>query len=449
VPEETGANPFHDWNEKIYQTCYLPNLDIGNFSKISFNIGPTLIRWLREKHPEALERIVEADQEALKQTGHGNAIAQSFHHIILPLATVTEKHQEIQWGIQDFFLTFGRVPEGMWLPETAVDIETLSLLADKGIKFTILAPWQVESENGTNGPYKIELPAGRSIVVFTYSTEVSSRASFDEIATSNADLFAANYVFPRYTSNDDDQVVTMATDGELFGHHQAFRDLFLKHLVNGSLKSAGITLMNPANYLGDHPYLPVALIKENTSWSCHHGIKRWQEECGCTPGASWKKPLRLCMNLIAQDIDSACLGFCKPLGIELYHSMESYAQVLSRRVSITGWMNSWINPQISENKRIKIALLFTAQEYRYKMFTSCGWFFSEFDRIEPRNCITNAAYAIFLVEKALGISIAQNHAKLLSSIESEDQMVNGETIFNQAYSRFQREKSVNQIFHLV
>ncbi len=440
VPAEVGAFPFHDWNEKIYQTCYLPNLSIGNLSRISFNIGPTLTRWMRKNHSESLNRIVEADQESFRLTGHGNAIAQPYHHTILPLATTVEKRLEIQWGIQDFVQTFGRSPEGMWLPETAVDLETLCILVDKGIKFTILAPWQVESKVGTNTPFKIDLPAGRSIVVFTYSTEISSRASFDEIATSNADLFAANYVVPTYTGNDSDQVVMMATDGELFGHHQVFRDLFLSHLVNGSLKSAGITLLNAAAYLSDHSCLPTAHIKENTSWSCHHAIIRWQDECACTPGAIWKKPLRSCINSIAQEIDRKSLEYFEPLGIDLYSSMESYVQVLTNRMSISDWLNSWINPRVSENERKTIELLFKSQEFRYRMFTSCGWFFNELNRIEPRNCISNAAYAVFLVEKALGISLAQKYAKMLSSIESEDQKLTGSSIFLQACERFKQEK---------
>jgi len=437
VPTEISAYPYHDWNEKIFETCYLPNIQIGNFERISFDIGPTLSRWLRLKHQDALQSIVEADLRVLAETGHGNAIAQAYHHTILPLATKEEKVAEITWGIRDFIYTFGRSPEGMWLPETAVDIETLCILADQGIKFTILAPWQVQtSGHQGHSPFWGNLPGDRKIAIFIYSGELSARASFDTNATSNADHFVRNHIETQYEKNDPNQYVMMATDGELYGHHQTFREMFLSQMVNGSLKSIGVQLEGPAAYLERNSDLPLVTIHENTSWSCHHGVKRWREECDCTPGAKWKNPLRDALDEIAHDIDLLCNEFMFDYGIDLNKSRISYIDVILRENTFNSWLCSQTHFEIPDDSRKTLAGLFRAQEFRLRMFASCGWFFNEFDRIEPRNSISNAAYAIYLIDKTLNTNLGQKYVSLLSRVKSEETGITGDIVFAQAYESY-------------
>lgn len=442
VPSEPSAYPYHDWNEKIFETCYLPNIEIGNFSHISFDIGPTLNRWLRSKHPEALQRIVDADRKVMKETGHGNAIAQSYHHTILPLSSKEEKETEITWGIQDFIHTYGRRPEGMWLPETAVDNYTLCYLYDQGVKFTILAPWQVKpsGEDGCS-PYMVKLPGNRKIAVFTYSGELSARASFDNHATSNADHFAREYLETQFRGHDLNQCVMMATDGELYGHHQTFREMFLSQMVNGSLKSIGVQLEYPAAYLEKKVDLPEVTIIENTSWSCHHGVKRWHEECDCTPGAKWKALLRESLNDIARDIDFVCKKHMEEYGIDVITARNSYIRVMLGDISFNTWITDQTTTKLSLKDIKMLAFLFQAQEYRLRMFASCGWFFNEFDRIEPRNNILNAAYAIYLVDKAIGINLVQKYQTLLSNVKSEETGISGDIVFNEGYAIYTKEKT--------
>ena len=147
IPIEPGAAPYRNWNERIHAQCYYPNALLHNFAGISFNIGPTLIEWMFDYDPETEASIVEQNRANLEAYGVGNAMAQAYNHTILPLASHHDKITQVRWGIADFELRFGQKPQGMWLPETGVDDETLAVLADCGIEFTILAPWQADTPN--------------------------------------------------------------------------------------------------------------------------------------------------------------------------------------------------------------------------------------------------------------------------------------------------------------
>lgn len=437
VPLEVSAFPYHDWNEKIFQTCYRPNIELGNFSKISFNIGPTLIRWMRKKHPDALQKIIDADRESVRRNGFGNAIAQPYHHTILPLATRDEKETEIIWGIKDFIHDFGRQPEGMWLPETAVDRETLALLADHGIKFTILAPWQIApGVDVRQSPLKVRVEDGREIAVFVYNAELSAKASFDTHATTNADKFVEENVKRMYTKNLERQFVLLATDGELYGHHQEYRDLFLGHLLNGSINESGLKLDLPSAWLNMVGELPKAEIIEYTSWSCHHGINRWREACDCTPGASWKYPLRHCLEMIAQDVDSIYKKEFEKYGIDLRDARNSFIEVINGEIEFVEWIQQKTDFPLKERDQRLIADLLIAQDYRLRMFASCGWFFDRFDRIEPKNNLTYAAYAVLLTERTSGVDLAKKYRPFLLKIGGEGYGYSGNDVFYEAYDRF-------------
>jgi alpha-amylase/alpha-mannosidase (GH57 family) len=211
IPDEPGASPYRNWNEKIFEDCYRPNVEVGNFNKISFNIGPTLSQWMKNTHPDTFNQIVNADKKNVEKYGVGNAIAQSYHHSILPLASSRDKQTQISWGIYDFQRTFGRKPQGMWLPETAVDTECLELLAQNGIQFTILAPWQAESDEiDPKKIYQVALRDGKSIKIIFYHSGISSRISFDPNSTLNADLFNQNYISSEFSSSRESEMLLVA-----------------------------------------------------------------------------------------------------------------------------------------------------------------------------------------------------------------------------------------------
>lgn len=417
------------------ETCYRPNTELRNFSKLSFNIGPTLSLWMANQAPEVLERIINEDKVNQAIYGAGNAMAQPFNHRILPLATSSDKRTQIKWGITAFESVFNRQPEGMWLPETAVDMETLEIMADMGIKFTILAPWQVKDVCGQS-PYTVELENGRSIVAFVYNGKLSSTMSFDSFATGNADAFAEFYLKPEIDRYNQEQFILIATDGELYGHHQPFRDKFLAHLMNGAVRGIGLTQNWPALWLKKHKVSGKARIVENTSWSCHHGVDRWEKECGCTPGSTWKSALKTGFDMLNDGIFKDYCELMTENGIEPLEARDEYINVELGLVGFSEWLKSQshkgLNPQESERIRTALAAQFSCQ----KMFTSCGWFFDDLSRIEPCNNINYAAHSASLMHKATGKDYTGEVLSQLKEAVDRSNQLKAADYFKSAYQRF-------------
>jgi alpha-amylase/alpha-mannosidase (GH57 family) len=444
IPVEPGASPYSNWNELIYQTCYKPNAELGNFSRISFDLGPTLSKWLRQYHPEVLNLIIAADRQNLDHYGVGNAIAQSYHHTILPLGKKRDKQTQIRWGIYEFERTFKHSPQGMWLPETAVDMETLEVLVDNGIEFTILAPWQADVKDvDPSKAYQVILPGHKSIKVFFYHSGLSSRVSFDPNATENADTFARNIVKPEFAAGDQSQWLMVATDGELYGHHQTFRDKFLSYLLDGSISAQHIETSYPGLQLTQQKVFPVVKIRENTSWSCHHGVQRWSGVCSCTPNNEWKKPLREALERILYEVDKIFLDFSKGVFENAWLARDQYIEVFSGDRKFGEWLNRLTNTILSEEKQKQLELLFQAELECQRMFTSCGWFFNDLDRIEPRNAVAYAAHAVWVTREATGFDMI-NAAEILALLEKSKNGQNNISaldFYNDAMHRFEQTRS--------
>ncbi len=257
IPNEFGAAPFENFNEKITDECYRPNAEAGNLALISFDLGPTLAAWLEQRHPDVYQAFIAADREHRARYGVGNALAQAYNHAILPLATSRDKRVQIRWGLDDFARRFGHRAEGMWLAETAVDQETLSILAEEGVRYTVLAPWQAAEPVTPGEPYLVALPGGRSITVFFYHGALSAAVSFEDDVTSNADVFAATHLRQQVNEaraeRGEDQLVVIATDGELYGHHKPLRD-FLPEASSASQRArAGLRGDDARALLEDTP----------------------------------------------------------------------------------------------------------------------------------------------------------------------------------------------------
>jgi hypothetical protein len=440
IPMEPGAAPFHNWNERIFDQCYKPNAELGNFEHISFNVGPTLAHWLKGYAPDIFEKIVAADRYNYKCNGTGNAMAQAYSHVILPLASREDKITQVRWGIQDFVSSFGHEPCGMWLPETAVDLESLEILALHGIEFTILAPWQADAQNlDVSKPYLVRLPGNQKITVFFYHEDLSMRISFNPEVSVNGDRFAREFLMPKFRTaqkgSGTAQMLLIASDGELYGHHQPFRDKFLEYVLDGAIKNLGIEATYPGVWLRQHPAEDEIKICENTSWSCHHGVLRWSGKCDCTPHSNWKKPLRRALNEIAGMVDRLFLLAVEPYLEDPWELRHNYASVLGKQVSIRDYIYNAIPRKISEEEYHKIRYLLAAQYERQRMFTSCGWFFDDFDRIEPRNNIAYAAQAVWLVNEAVGIDLSQPAAAALKPVVSWRSGLRADIVFNHHLKR--------------
>jgi hypothetical protein len=438
IPQEPGAMPYRNWNERIHDHCYRPNALLGNFERISFNIGPTLMDWMSEYDQRTVAKIIEQDRFNLERHGIGNAMAQSYNHTILPLASRDDKITQVRWGIADFRHRFGHQPLGMWLPETAVDYETLQILASQKIQFTILAPWQADTNSlDTSHPYKVQLPGGQSIAVFFYDQDLSTRISFDPAATTNADLFITQFLMNKYHSNGKKapQLVLVASDGELYGHHQPFRDKFLSYLMGGALVPHPVQATYPALWLKQHPATRRMDILPFTSWSCHHGVTRWMGSCSCTPHSEWKAPLRQALVEIGSLVDEQYLRFAQTYINDPWELRHNYIQVVLAETSFDELVAGHAKRMPDEANLMKLKLLLSAQYERQRIFTSCGWFFDDFDRIEPRNNVSYAAQAVWLTFLATGVDLSEKAGTYLRQVKSWRTGVRADTVFNHHLQR--------------
>lgn len=446
VPKEPGAHPYRNWNERIHDQCYRPNAELGNFEKISFDLGPTLINWMISYDPATFARIVEQERRNYERFGVGNGMAQPYHHTILPLANRHDKITQIRWGVADFEYRFGHPPAGLWLPEAAVDMETLQILADEGVEFTILAPWQSEdSQIDVGQPYWVEVGGDRRITVFFYEAELSMRVSFDPLATSNGDRFMTEFILPRLSTNghqpDEARLYIIASDGELYGHHQPFRDKFLYYLTHREFSHPQLVPFTfPGLWLRQHPATRQARIRENTSWSCHHGVARWKEACPCAPNGDWKSKLRQALDWVALKVDEQFVNSVSPYTDDPWQLLYAYIEVLHGKISVRELIKRELNQSLEDEHLHKIDLLLRAQLYKQRMFTSCGWFFEDFDRIEPRIVVVSAAQAIWWVRQATGIDLIPAAKERLAEVRSWRSSLRGDQVFMNHIERLRYEQ---------
>ncbi len=453
IPNEPGAEPYHNWNERIHAECYEPNARLGNFERISFDIGPTLFTWMETYAPHTVQAIISQDRANVERFGVGNAMAQAYNHTILPLAAYTDKVTQVRWGIAEFEHRFGRKPEGMWLPETAVDTETLCVLADHGITFTILAPWQAQDPHlDTGRVYRVPLPHGRSINVFFYHPSLSSMVSFDPTATANADEFFATRVRPlleQPTPDGEPRLVLLASDGELYGHHQPFRDYFLQYLLTATAPAHGVDVTYPARWIGQHPPRATMHIRDHTSWSCHHGVLRWSGMCPCTPdGGAWKEAFRDAMNRIGAALDGVYIEHVQPYIANVWELRHRYIEVILGYRAAEDLVWEMAGKRLDADITQAILLLLKSQHARQQMFTSCGWFFEDFDRIEPKNNVAYVAQAVWFAQQATHRALAPGAAARLRAVMSTRTGLRGDTVFWQQWARWEEITNAYVRHHL-
>ncbi len=443
IPAEKGAAPYENWNERIHAECYRPNAEAGNFEHISFNLGPTLAAWMQRHDSETLARIAEQDRANVERYGTGNALAQPYNHTILPLAPYRDKVTQVRWGIADFEHRFGRRPRGMWLPETAVDTETLMVLADHGIAFTILAPWQANTLLlDPSEPYWVSLPGGRRIAVFFYHGELSARISFDGHMTLNADAFATGELLPRFNNakkyRGEPQMLLLASDGELYGHHKPDRDKFLAYLTRHSAPANDIEVTYPSRWLDEHPPRKTIPLRYDTSWSCHHGLSRWAAGCSCTPGdSSWKGSLRSAFNHLAAELDEVYYTFMARLIRNPWALRDRYIEVVLGQTTTAALLSEFGAPHLSPLEIQRADWILISQYERQRMFTSCGWFFEDYDRIEPKNNTAYAAQAVWMAYQATGIDLSEYAVETLRYVSSQSGNIRGDQVFLQHLVRAQ------------
>lgn len=436
VEVQDSAYPYHDWNERVTAECYAPNahariLDregrieriVDNYSRISFDFGPTLLSWLETEHPELYEAILEADRRSVERfSGHGSAMAQAHGHLILPLASRRDKETQIVWGIRDFEHRFGRRPEGLWLPETAVDLESLDLMAAHGLRFTVLAPHQAArvrplAEPGDDEvpweevgegidptrPYLCRLPSGRSLALFFYDGAIAREVAFGELLKDGA-RFTERLLAGFGPDADSGRLVHVATDGETYGHHHAHGEMALAWALDALERDGSVRLTNYAEHLERHPPTDEVEIREDTSWSCAHGIERWRSDCGCHTGGEpgwnqrWRTPLREALDWLR---DALAPRYEKEAG-ELLHdpwaARNDSVDVMLERTDerLDAFLERHARRALSDEERIRVRHLLEIQRHALAMSTSCGWFFHDLAGIETIQILLYADRALQL-----------------------------------------------------
>jgi len=453
VELQDTASPYHDWNERVTAECYAPNtasrildterriIDIeNNYAKISFNFGPTLLSWMERHRPEVYEAIIEADRLSQQQfSGHGSAIAQVYSHMIMPLANTRDKRTQVIWGIKDFEHRFGRKPEGMWLAETAVDLETLEILAEHGIAFTILAPHQAsrvrklgeatwsDMSGGTVDPrvvYQCRLPSGKTMALLFYDGPVSRDVAFGDLLKSGENL--ASRLLGVFSKREEPQLAHIATDGESYGHHHRFGDMALAYALHRIEANNLAKITNYGEYLEKFPPALEVEIFENTSWSCAHGVNRWEGDCGCSMGThprwsqAWRAPLREAMNWLR---DALLTIYEKEMALfvhDPWQARDHYIEVILDRSdrNLESFLSQHMTSEASRNERVKFLKLLEMQRHAMLMFTSCAWFFDDISGIEAVQVMQYASRALQLAKEVSGEDLEPHYLNILERAPS-------------------------------
>lgn len=493
VEREESARPFHDWNERIAFECYRPNgyarivdgqgqiLDlINNYSFLSFNFGPTLLSWIEKKDPLTYQRILEGDRESLRRLGHGNAIAQVYDHLILPLANDRDRETEVRWGLADFQKRFRRKPEAMWLPETAANYSTIEGLIRHGMRYLILSPFQalrvrplgsekwMDARHGkvdTTQAYRVFArdPSGkksfdRYLDLFFYDGILSKEIAFDGLLKDGngfCDRFARGF----QPSKNRPQLIHVATDGETYGHHKKFGEMALAFALGNGFASRGLELTNYGAFLKRFPPVYEAEIdegprEEGTAWSCAHGVGRWKEDCGCSAGGeagwnqTWRGPLREALDLLRDELGSLFEREGEKIFIDPWEARNGFIDVILDRSpeNLRRYFEQYGVKDLDEKGKIRGLKMMEMQRHALRMYTSCGWFFSDLAGLETRLILQHAARAIQLSGEFSSPDLEKKFLQVLSRGRSNlPEMGDGAQI----YHRFIKPKWVTpeQVVH--
>ncbi len=477
IETEESAYPFHDWNERIALECYRPNahartLDgkgkileiLNNYSSISFNFGPTLLPWLEMHFPSVYQKILEADRESLRRFGHGNAIAQVYNHIIMPLASDRDKETEVLWGMADFQKRFHRKPEALWLPETAVNTSTLQVLIKYGMQYLILSPYQAlrvrpfggkkwtdvsQGRIDSTQPYRcfIKDSSGKKLLdqfidIFFYNGIIAKEIAFGDLLK-DGNTFCNRFAQFYQESKERPQLIHIATDGETYGHHKKFGEMALAYALDKGFPLKGFEVINYGAFLKRFPPIYEVEIDEGpkgegTSWSCAHGVGRWEEDCGCSTGGrpgwnqKWRKPLREALDLLRDELSLVFEREGEKVFKDVWEARNGYIEVILHRSSerIRSFFEQYGIKDLDQKEKITGLKLLEMQRHALQMYTSCGWFFADLAGLETLLILQHAGRAIQLAEELTGGEIEKNFLEKLSEAKSNlPEMGNGDQVY--------------------
>ena len=472
---QDSAYPYHDWNERITAECYAPNavsrimngggaIDriVNNYAKMSFNFGPTLLAWIEDKSPELYRDILEADRQSRELfSGHGSAMAQAYNHMIMPLASSADKYTQVLWAICDFEYRFGHRPEGMWLPETAVDLETLDILAELGVKFTVLSPYQArrvrrlgarqwQDVNGHIDPsmaYQVRMPSRRTLSLFFYDGPIAQAVAFEGLLN-NGEHFAQRLLTGFSPDRTWPQLVHIATDGESYGHHHRHGEMAFSYAIHQIENNGQAKITNYGEFLEKFPPTHEVEIIENTAWSCAHGLERWRSDCGCQTGGQpgwnqkWRLPLRNALDWLRDSLSPLYEEHAGEYLRDPWAARDNYISVLldRRQENLTAFLERHGTRELTPAERITVLKLLEMERHAMLMYTSCGWFFTDLAGLETVQVMQYAGRAIQLAGQFTSQPIEEQFLDLLSAARS-NLPENGDG--RQVYEKFVRPAMID------
>lgn len=472
VGNQPSAAPFDNWNERITAECYEPNTRaeiladdgsvrrrINNYEYVSSDWGPTLLEWLARHSPTTYAAILEADRSSMERfAGHGTAMAHTYNHTILPLSNRRDKRTQILWGKADFVHRFGREPEGMWLPETAVDLETLDLLSEAGIAFTILSPYQaasvlavdewVDVAGGTvdtTVPYEVQLMGGRRIAVFFYNGPLSQEIAFNGLLEDGA-LLAKRLSEAIGEPNREDRLSHVATDGETYGHHHRHGEMALARAIEELEDDPDIELTTYGRFLAEHRPTTMARIIEGTSWSCAHGVERWRSDCGCSTGGhpgwsqAWRRHLRDALDYLRDRLVEDFEQRGSTVLEDPWTARDRYIDVILGQ-PVDAFVDGHSRPGLSSDQRRLARDLLEIQHRAMLMYTSCGWFFDDIAGLESVFVLRQAGRVIDLSRKALHVDLEPGFLEILEMARSNLEGRSGRDVYVESVVPFMHTAS--------
>jgi hypothetical protein len=445
VEAERTAAPFHDWNRRVERESYravvaarVPDAAgrivriVNTLERMSFDFGPTLLQWMEQEAPETYRAVLAADATSARDGGHGNAIAAPFHHVILPLSSRRDKITEVRWGIADFRRRFGRAPAGMWLPETAVDDETLYVLAAHGIAFTILGPHQVQHVPAGGLPGRYTTRGKRDIALFLYDGELSHDVAFGPLLR---DAYAWATRVDERAGAAPPVLVSLATDGETFGHHHKFGEMALAKVQEILEQRANVTLTNYAAFLAAHPPVERVELVEPSSWSCPHGVERWRADCGCRVAPEqgwhqrWRAPLREAVEWLAAELHQTFELEGGSLLADPWAVRDAYGAARDDGAAVVALVSAHARRPLAPEEVVRARELLELEHDALAMLTSCAWFFDDIGGLEPLQALRYGAHAIELAGP-MAPHLESGFARRLAAAVSNDPAVgDGRRIF--------------------
>ena len=482
IERQISAYPYHNWNERVAAECYTPNAAsrilgkqqriadiVNNYERISFNFGATLLSWMQQKLPDTYQAIIEADKKSREQfSGHGNAIAQAYNHIILPLANTRDKITQIKWGVEDFKYRFNREPEAIWLPETAVNYPTVEVLIKNHIKFIILSPFQAQRvrslkksgkwDDVSSGnidisqPYRCFLKDQRGkknrdkfLDIFFYHAELSNSVAFDHLLK-DATKFGDKIQNAYRPGQNQPQLVSVCTDGESYGHHEPFGEIGLSFLLFIEANRRNLTITNYAEYLEKHPPQQEVELKpgpngEGTAWSCSHGVGRWYRDCGCSTGGSadwnqkWRWHLRNALDLLRDDLILIFENEGSNYFTDPWKARDDYIHIILDRSdkNVTAFFDKHAKNKLNNNQKSTALNLLEMQRNAMLMYTSCGWFFADISGLEVVQILRYAAKAVEISKKFTNFDV---ETKFLSELEKAKSNIKNQGTGEDVYNNF-------------